>query len=582
MKSKKFSSIVIMLALLLSLSAPASASYSYADNVSQIIGNGNTVVFVDVPRNYWAREQIDYFTQQGIVDGYPDGTFKPGAGVTREEFCKILVSTFKTALETPETATFSDVLTNRWSYPYVETCKEFLTGYTNPFGGMPTFHPKEYATREDIAVALVRMMGLTESDAKDKNYAARKFSDGGSISPSLMPYVGIACERNLISGYPDGTFGPSKGITRAEAVVMLNRATKQAVTDINAELELAASVLYSSDGMTATVNIIAEEGTSVTVNGEAVKMSSNYDDEYEGNYVYKFEQEGSKDFVVEGKKAGKVKTVNVTAKYEIGVPQLTIMNCPETSDQKEITIWGTVSDKNDPNTVAVKVTVNGEFARVESRGNWSKNVTLKEGDNTFTITATNSLGKTATEVRTVTFGAGAPTLKIVNCPEVSDQKEVTIWGTVSDANDKNAVKVAINGNFVVVESRGNWSKKVTLKEGDNTFTITATNSLGKTATEMRTITFGVEPPTLIVTNCPEVSDKDKVVIGGNVSDVNDGVNVKVTINGNFVGLDYHGNWGKEIKLKEGKNTVTIVATNSLGKSVTEERTIEYIPEDSEI
>lgn len=582
MKSKKFSSIVIMLALLLSLSAPASASYSYADNVSQIIGNGNTVVFVDVPRNYWAREQIDYFTQQGIVDGYPDGTFKPGAGVTREEFCKILVSTFKTALETPETATFSDVLTNRWSYPYVETCKEFLTGYTNPFGGMPTFHPKEYATREDIAVALVRMMGLTESDAKDKNYAARKFSDGGSISPSLMPYVGIACERNLISGYPDGTFGPSKGITRAEAVVMLNRATKQAVTDINAELELAASVLYSSDGMTATVNIIAEEGTSVTVNGEAVKMSSNYDDEYEGNYVYKFEQEGSKDFVVEGKKAGKVKTVNVTVKYEIGVPQLTIMNCPETSDQKEITIWGTVSDKNDPNTVAVKVTVNGEFARVESRGNWSKNVTLKEGDNTFTITATNSLGKTATEVRTVTFGAGAPTLKIVNCPEVSDQKEVTIWGTVSDANDKNAVKVAINGNFVVVESRGNWSKKVTLKEGDNTFTITATNSLGKTATEMRTITFGVEPPTLIVTNCPEVSDKDKVVIGGNVSDVNDGVNVKVTINGNFVGLDYHGNWGKEIKLKEGKNTVTIVATNSLGKSVTEERTIEYIPEDSEI
>lgn len=261
---------------------------------------------------------------------------------------------------------------------------------------------------------------------------------------------------------------------------------------------------------------------------------------------------------------------------------MTIMNCPETSDQKEITIWGTVSDKNDPNTVAVKVTVNGEFARVESRGNWSKNVTLKEGDNTFTITATNSLGKTATEVRTVTFGAGAPTLKIVNCPEVSDQKEVTIWGTVSDANDKNAVKVAINGNFVVVESRGNWSKKVTLKEGDNTFTITATNSLGKTATEMRTITFGVEPPTLIVTNCPEVSDKDKVVIGGNVSDVNDGVNVKVTINGNFVGLDYHGNWGKEIKLKEGKNTVTIVATNSLGKSVTEERTIEYIPEDSEI
>ena len=49
--------------------------------------------------------------------------------------------------------------------------------------------------------------------------------------------------------------------------------------------------LYSADRKTATINIIAEEGTAVTVNGETVKMSSNYYGEYEGNYVYKFEEE---------------------------------------------------------------------------------------------------------------------------------------------------------------------------------------------------------------------------------------------------------------------------------------------------
>ena len=109
------------------------------------------------------------------------------------------------------------------------------------------------------------------------------------ISPNILAYVSIACERGLISGYPDGTFGPTKGITRAETVVLLNRATKQAVTNINSELEISANVIYSSDKKTATINIVAEEGTTVTVNGESVKMSSNYYGEYEGNYVYKFE-----------------------------------------------------------------------------------------------------------------------------------------------------------------------------------------------------------------------------------------------------------------------------------------------------
>ena len=163
-----------------------------ANNISQIIGDGNVVVFVDVPDDYWARDQINYFAQQGIVDGYGDGTFNPEGGVTREEFCKLLVNTFKAPLEAPSSPSFADVEANRWSYPYVETCKEFLTGYGNPFGGLPTYHPEEYATREDIAVALVRMIGLTADDANDKDYAVRKFRDGGNISPDLVPYVSIA------------------------------------------------------------------------------------------------------------------------------------------------------------------------------------------------------------------------------------------------------------------------------------------------------------------------------------------------------------------------------------------------------
>ena len=575
MKSKKIFSMITMLAVMLSLSTTAFAAYGYkentaptADNVSQIIGDGNTVVFIDVPSNYWAKDQIDYFAQQGIVAGYEDGSFQPEAGVTREEFCKLLVSTFKQPLETPSTPTFADVAEDRWSYPYVEVCREFLTGYANPFGGLPTFHPTEYATREDIAVALVRMMGFTDSDASDKNYAGRKFYDGNSISPSLMPYVSIACERGLISGYPDGSFGPTQGITRAETVVLLNRATKQAVTNINAELELSANIIYSSDGKTATINISAEEGTTVTVNGETVKMSSNYYDEYEGNYVYKFEEEGSKDFVVEGKRAGKTKTINLTAKYEVGAPILTIDQVPDTVTTSQVTITGRATDKNDS---SVKIYMNGEYIDYSS---FRKTVTLTEGANTFTFKAVNNRGKESeTITKTITRNVGAPEITFTNCPEVTQQKNLSIQGRIKGQND--GAKLYINDQEVSVGYSGDFSKSVTLSEGDNSFVFRAVNSYGKSKTISKTIKYvgEIKAPVLKVDDIASSTAESKITIAGTVNDSLDSkvvvyVNDKKITSGN-------GNWTADVSLDEGDNDIIVVATNSYGKSTTIVKKVTY-------
>ena len=165
-----------------------------------------------------------------------------------------------------------------------------------------------------------------------------------------------------------------------------------------------------------------------------------------------------------------------------------------------MTISGTVSDTNDSSPT---VTVNGSKVNVGSvyyssgkwSGKWSYKATLKEGDNDFTIIATNSLGKTTTEKRTINFGVGAPTLKITECPAISDTETVTISGTVSDTNDDSPT-VTVNGSKVNVGygyyTSGRWSYEATLKEGDNDFTIIAANNFGKTTTEKRTIHFEVE------------------------------------------------------------------------------------------
>lgn len=564
MKKKSIVSMIVSIVIMLS-----SATAIYADNVNQVIGDGNTIVFVDVPSGYWAENEIKYFASQGIVTGTGDNNFDPEDGVTREQFCKMLVLTFNAALSESGKQTFSDVETGRWSYPYIEVCSEFLTGYTNPFGGLPAFHPEEYATREDIAVALVRMMGLTDNDVQNKNYATQNFSDGMSISPSLMSYVSLACERGLINGYPDGTFAPSRGITRAETVVLLNRATKQAVTTINAELDLSANTVYSQDGKTATVFIETDEGAAVTVDGEKISMTTNGNGKYEGTYTYKFEDEGKRTFDIEASKAGKIKTKRITLKYEINAPVLSITSCPSTTSSNSATIMGSVKDpNNNSNTV---VTINGTAVYVDYYGNWQKTVNLYDGENEFTIIASNSFGKSTTEERTIEFKASAPVLTITNCPSSADYMTVTVRGVVKDAND-NYPSVTVNGYAASVDYYGNWQKTIELKEGENKVIIVATNKMGRTTTEKRSIRLGIDSPTLKITSCPKTSEYKTAKIKGTVKDSNDSYPT-VKINGSEVYVDYYGNWEKTVDLKEGENTFTVTATNKLKKSTSEECSI---------
>lgn len=51
--------------------------------------------FSDVPFNHLNAETIDYVQANGIVSGYPDGTFRPDQTINRAEFVKIItIATF--------------------------------------------------------------------------------------------------------------------------------------------------------------------------------------------------------------------------------------------------------------------------------------------------------------------------------------------------------------------------------------------------------------------------------------------------------------------------------------------------------
>ncbi len=535
--------------------------------------SANDIIFVDITNNYqWAENDIYYFVEQGVIQGVGDNKFAPGEKVTREQFAKMMVLGFKATLKSPDENTFLDVKRTNWSYDYIETCKDFLTGYTNPFGGKPTFRPNEAATREDMAVALVKLMGYSENDVQDEYYLNRNFEDYNIVSPGLKKYMTIAAEKGIMQG-DKGKLRPSDNINRAEAVALLSRATKQAVSSITGDLSLECEYEKGDKEGNYTIFVESNENVEFTIDGK--KVNSIYSDmlkTYSGAMIYQFKEEGEHIFIIKATKGTKEVIKELKIKYEIGAPELKITYCPETSEVEEVTIKGTVSDKNDSKP---KVYINGEPISVSYYyKEWSKSLKLKEGSNLITIKAVNKSGKETVINKTITFGVGAPELKVTYCPETSEVEIVTIKGTVSDKNDSEP-KVYINGEPISVSYYyKEWSKSLKLKEGLNSITVKAINKNGKETIMNKTITFGIGAPELKITYCPETSEVEEVTIKGTVSDKNDS-EPKIYINGESIGINSFKEWSKSLKLKEGSNPITIKAVNKNGKETVMNKTITF-------
>jgi hypothetical protein len=177
--------------------------------------------FSDVPDNHWAFKIVDQMVIRNILSGYPDGAFRPGQKVTREEFTTMLVRSAGLPLPGITDASFADLPADRWSAPYVEAAKDYLGGYRID-SGAEVFKGEEPALREDVIAALVKARGY-KPGAETGDFQ-EQFKDYGEISEALREYIGLALQNHLISGYGDGTLRPKGTITRAEAATLLYRA----------------------------------------------------------------------------------------------------------------------------------------------------------------------------------------------------------------------------------------------------------------------------------------------------------------------------------------------------------------------
>lgn len=147
------------------------------------------------------------------IIGYPDGTVQPNGQITRAEattiFFRLLTEESRSANLT-KTNGYTDVASDAWYNTAVSTMTKagIVDGY--PDG---TFRPDAPITRAEMAKIISLFAKLDKSESR--------FSDiAGHWAEA---YIRLAAGNGWIAGYPDGTFGPQRNITRAETATMINR-----------------------------------------------------------------------------------------------------------------------------------------------------------------------------------------------------------------------------------------------------------------------------------------------------------------------------------------------------------------------
>jgi hypothetical protein len=102
--------------------------------------------YSDVPFSMPSSRAVEYLGERGIISGYSDGTFRPGAALTRGQLAKMLVSTMQWGVINPPEGRFTDVTNDMWAYPFVETAaaRGVVWGYMDG-----TFSPNSSVSRSD-------------------------------------------------------------------------------------------------------------------------------------------------------------------------------------------------------------------------------------------------------------------------------------------------------------------------------------------------------------------------------------------------------------------------------------------------
>ncbi|WP_336787465.1 S-layer homology domain-containing protein [Paenibacillus sp. MMO-177] len=225
-------SLIVFLAAVLLLALPFQASKVSAASAEDTL---YAYMPMDIDE-HWAYEALDNFVSadllKGYTDSYGDTYLKPDLSISRAEFVSILVRAL--GLTTEEAGkSFADVPNGKWYSEPIRIASSLgvVNGLTDT-----TFGPNELVKRGEIATMVVRAF---ESSVKFEG-EAKSFSDVPEYFAT--PFIAKASQAGIVRGATATTFKPYANATRAEAVVMIQRALDLQKSDLPEDTVLNAVI----------------------------------------------------------------------------------------------------------------------------------------------------------------------------------------------------------------------------------------------------------------------------------------------------------------------------------------------------
>ena len=184
------------------------------------VSQANQKKFTDVSEQAWFYDHLSTLVEQNIIDGLPDGSFRPNETILIDQFIKTMIVALGYQIENAN---------GYWAENYINQAQELELIEEGEFDKFA-----EPITRAEMARICERViLQLNENPTYTKTEQIKeKITDQQQVEETeLSEYIYHMYELGILTGYPDNSFQPERTLSRAEACTVIRRVIDQEVRE---------------------------------------------------------------------------------------------------------------------------------------------------------------------------------------------------------------------------------------------------------------------------------------------------------------------------------------------------------------
>jgi len=205
-------------------------------------------IFPDVDMGNKNYKAIQYLKDEGVINGFSNGTFGPKLEITRCEFLKIVMEASNITTNN-NNKSFPDVSTTFWCNQYASTAKALGVVQGDDDGN---FWPQRNISR----IEALKILYLLRNDPPQSDKVL-PYLDITSDS-WFSPYITKAVDANIITGVETNVFGIQKTVKRSEMAEMIYRLTAIKANNVpsyNSLLKVPSGFLKKDENQETNITI---------------------------------------------------------------------------------------------------------------------------------------------------------------------------------------------------------------------------------------------------------------------------------------------------------------------------------------